>query len=240
MFFQKIKNFGGKKKSSLVAEQILEAISRGLFKEDDRLPAERKIAEEMGISRPPVREALSALQIVGVVESLTGDGTYVKGKGKNPFLRSKAIAMLEESESLFEALRARKAIEGAIVEMAIHEAQQQDLKNMREEIADMKASIIAHDLEAYFEANKRFHLATARATHNSLLVKILEYLLGIADQPIWREAVQKYFSNYQHIKVYFHEHQKIVNAIESKDLETARVLIQDHFDRTVKEVKDYL
>ena len=240
MFFQRIKDLGGRKKSSLVAEQILEAISRGLFKEGDRLPAERKMAEEMGISRPPVREALSALQIVGVVESLTGDGTYVKGKAKNPFLRSRAIAILEENESPFEALRARRAIEAAIVEMAIYEAQQQDLENMQEGITNMKESIVAHDLEAYFEANKRFHLAIAKATHNSLLVKILEYLLGIADQPLWNEAVQKHFSNYQHVKLYISEHQKIAKAIDSKDLDTARALIHDHFDRTVREVKAYL
>jgi DNA-binding FadR family transcriptional regulator len=240
MFFRKIRDFGGRKKSSLAAEQILEAISRGVFKEGDRLPAERKIAEEMGTSRPPVREALSALQIVGVVESLAGDGTYVKGKVKNQLLRSKAIAVLEENESPFEALRARKAIESAIVELVISEVQQADLEIMHEIVAEMRSAIEAHDLDGYFESNKKFHLAIAGATHNSLFVKILEYLLGIADQPLWMEAVQRYFSDYHHIKAYFYEHQKILKAIETKDLHSAKALIRDHFDRTVKEVKDYL
>lgn len=240
MFFQKIRGIGGRKKSSLVAEQIIEAISRGVFKEGDRLPSERKIAEEMGTSRPPVREALSALQIAGVVESLTGDGTYVKGKVKNQLLRSKAIAVLEENESPFEALRARKAIESAIVQLVISEVQDADLKIIHEIVEEMRNAIEKHDLDGYFESNKKFHLAIAGATHNSLFVKILEYLLNIADQPLWMEAVQRYFSDYHHIRAYFYEHQKILRAIEIKDLDSAQALIRDHFDRTVKEVKDYL
>jgi len=240
MFFQRIKNFGGRKKSTLVAEQILEAIAKGVFKEGDRLPAEWKIAEEMGTSRPPVREALSALQIVGAVESVQGDGTYVKANIRNQLLRSKAIAVLEENESPFEALRARKVIESAIVELVISEVQEGDLQSMREILDEMGHAIEARDLDRYFETNKKFHLALARATHNSLFIKILEYLLSIADQPLWMAAVQRYFSDYNHVKSYFREHKKILGAIQTKDLEEAKALIHAHFDRTVKEVKDYL
>ncbi|MDR7465382.1 MAG: GntR family transcriptional regulator, partial [Armatimonadota bacterium] len=67
-----------KKKSTHVAEQILQAIMSGQYRVGDRLPPERVLAEEMGVSRPSVREALSALQIVGVVASRVGDGTYVR------------------------------------------------------------------------------------------------------------------------------------------------------------------
>lgn len=238
--FQKIKNFEGRKKSSLVAEKILEQIERGLLKEGERLPSERTIAEEMGVSRPPVREALSALQIMGVVESLTGDGTYVKANAKEIISGSKTVAMLEENESPFEVFRARRAVESAIIEMAVSKAEPGDLENMRRVLEDMEKAIETHDFGAYFEANRRFHLGIARASHNSILVRILEHLFALENQPLWREVVQKHLSTYQNINHVFSQHQRMLEAIESGNREKARSLVHDHFDRTVDEVKRYL
>jgi GntR family transcriptional repressor for pyruvate dehydrogenase complex len=238
--FEKIKDFEGRKKSSLVAEKILEQIERGLLKEGERLPSERTIAEEMGVSRPPVREALSALQIMGVVESLTGDGTYVKANAKEILSGSKTVAMLEENESPFEVFRARRAVESAIIEMAVSKAEPGDLENMRRVLEDMEKAIETHDFGAYFEANRRFHLGIARASHNSILVRILEHLFALENQPLWREVVQKHLSTYQNINHYFSQHQRMLEAIEWGDRKSARALVYDHFDRTVDEVKRYL
>ncbi|MCK4783191.1 MAG: FadR family transcriptional regulator [Desulfobacteraceae bacterium] len=238
--FQKITNFNGRKKSSLVAEKILEHIAHGLLKEGERLPSERTIAEEMGVSRPPVREALSALQIMGVVESLTGDGTYVKANAKDIISGSKTISMLEENESPFEVFRARRAIESAIIEMAVSQAEPEDLENMRRVLKDMEKAIETHDFGAYFEANRRFHLGISRASHNSILVRILEHLFALENQPLWREVVQKHLSTYQNINYYLSQHQRMLEAIESGDRKSARALVYDHFDRTVDEVKRYL
>jgi len=238
--FQKITNFNGRKKSSLVAGKILEQIERGSLKEGERLPSERTIAEEMGVSRPPVREALSALQIMGVVESLTGDGTYVKANAKEILSGSKTVAMLEENESPFEVFCARRAVESAIIEMAVSKAEPGDLENMRRVLEDMEKAIETHDFGAYFEANRRFHLGIARASHNSILVRILEHLFALENQPLWREVVQKHLSTYQNINHYFSQHQRMLEAIESGDRKSARALVYDHFDRTVDEVKRYL
>ncbi len=238
--FERIKTFEGKKKSSLVAEKILEQIELGLLNEGERLPPERTIAEEMGVSRPAVREALSALQIMGVVESLTGDGSYVKANARSIVSGSKTIAMLEENESPFEVFRARRAVESAIIELAVSKAEPEDVEKMRRVLEDMSRSVETHDFEAYFEANRRFHLGIARASHNSILVRILEHLFALENQPLWREVVQKHLSTLQNINRYFSQHQKMLEAIESGDREGARALVHDHFDRTVDEVKRYL
>jgi DNA-binding FadR family transcriptional regulator len=222
-----------------------------LLKEGERLPSERTIAEEMGVSRPPVREALSALQIMGAVESLTGDGTYVKANAKEILSGSKTVAMLEENESPFEVFRARRAVESAIIEMAVSKAEPGDLDNMRRVLKDMEKAIGTHDFGAYFEANRRFHLGIARASHNSILVRILEHLFALENQPLWREVVQKhlstyqninryFLSTYQNINRYFSQHQRMLEAIESGDRKSARALVYDHFERTVDEVKRYL
>ncbi len=238
--FERIKNFGGRKKSTLVAQKILEHIESGLLNKGERLPPERTIAEEMGVSRPAVREALSALQIMGVVESITGDGTYLKPEASNILSGSKTIAMLEENESPFEVFRARRAIESAIIELAVSKVEPEDFENMRRALGAMRTAIETHDFEAYFEANRGFHLSIARASHNSILVKILERLFALENQPLWREVVQKHLTTYQNINHYFSQHQKMLEAIESGDREGARALVYDHFDRTVDEVKRYL
>jgi DNA-binding FadR family transcriptional regulator len=238
--FEKIKDFEGRKKSSLVAKKILERIEGGLLREGARLPPERTIAEEMGVSRPAVREALSALQIMGVVESLTGDGTFVKRNAESVLPGSKTIAMLEENESPFEVFRARRAVESAIIEMAVRKVEPGDLDNMRAVLEDMGRAVEQRDFEAYFKVNRLFHLSIARASHNSILVRILEHLFTLENQPLWREVLQKHMSTFHNINRYFAQHQKMLDAIESGDREEARALVYDHFDRTVDEVKRYL
>lgn len=223
-----------------MAEQIIEAINKSEYKVGDKLPAERKIAEEMGISRVPVREALSALQIVGIVESVTGDGTYVRGSGESTLIKSRALSVLERSESPFEAYRARRAFEISIVEIAVDEATPEDLAAIEGVLKRMDETVEARDFDGYFEANRDFHLAIAQATNNSLIEQVIRYLLDIMDQQLWKEALQKHFSKYEHIKEYKQKHHRIFNAIKDGDKKRAVEEMRNHFDRTVEEVKRYL
>lgn len=239
-YFQKIRDFEGRKKSSIVAEKILVSIQQKVFKRGARLPSERTIAEELGVSRPPVREALSALKIMGVVDIIVGDGTYVKRDIQRQQANSSVIAMLEENESPFEVLRARLAIEPKILEIAATEADEEDLSDLRLKLAEMEAATDSHDFELYFQANRNFHLSIARATHNSILVRIMEFLFEAENQPLWREVCQKHFSNFEHINFYYLQHQAMLAAIESNDLNRARKLAVDHFSRSVNEVNRYL
>jgi GntR family transcriptional repressor for pyruvate dehydrogenase complex len=75
--FTRVTHAGFKKKSSLIAEQILQFIKTGVYEQASKLPPERIIAEQMKVGRPSVREAISALHIAGILESRPGDGTYV-------------------------------------------------------------------------------------------------------------------------------------------------------------------
>jgi len=238
--FKKISGRGTKKKSTNVAEQIIEAISKGRYQVGDRLPPERKIAEEMGVSRVPVREALSALQIVGIVEIVVGEGTYIRRSAESTLVKSQALSLLEENESPFEAYRARKIFEAAIIDTAIDQAAQEDLTKIEGVLKRMDEAVDRKDFNGYFKANRDFHLAIAQATNNSPMRNIVDYLLSILDQQIWKEAAQKYFSNYEHIKEYLQRHHRIFEAIKDKDKKRARTEIESHFDETVVEVKKYL
>ena len=238
--FEKIKGSGTKKKSTHVAEQIIDAISKGKYQVGDRLLPERKIAEEMGVSRVPVREALSALQTVGIVEIVIGEGAYIRRSAESTLVKSQALSLLEENESPFEAYRARKIFEAAIIDTAIDQADHEDLARIEGVLKRMDEAVNKKDFNEYFKADRDFHLAIAQATNNSPIKNIIDYLLSILDQQIWKEAAQKHFTNYEHIKEYLHRHHRILDAIKGKDKNRARMEIESHFDETVEEVKKYL
>ncbi|TET27581.1 FadR family transcriptional regulator [Candidatus Aerophobetes bacterium] len=241
MFFKKIKPAeAAKKKSIYVAEQIMEAINRGDYKVNERLPSERKIAEEMGVSRVPVREALSALQVVGIVDSIPGAGSYVRKLGESPLIRSQAISVLEESESPFEAHGARRIFEAGIMGLVINKANPGDLAKIEEVFQRMSKAVEAKNFDEYFKSNRDFHLAIAQATHNSLIERTIAYLLNVMDQPLWKEAAQKHLSDYEHIKEYLHKHRRIFTAIKNKDRGFAEKEMKKHFDETVEEIRRYL
>lgn len=241
MFFKKIEPAETtKKKSIYVAEQIMEVINRGNYKINERLPSERKIAEEMGVSRVPLREALSALQVVGIVEIIPGAGTYVRKLGKNPLIRSQAISVLEENESPFEAYAARRIFEIGIMGLVIDEANPMDLAKIEEVFDRMSKAVDAKNFDEYFKSNRDFHLAIAQTTHNSLIERLIGYLLNVMHQLLWKEAAQKHFSDYEHIKEYLHRHGRIFTAIKNKNREFAEKEMKKHFDETVEEVRRYL
>src|SRR6056297_2305135 len=108
MNFKKIEE--PKRKSSSVAEQIIDAINRLEFALGDRLPSERRIAEQMDVSRNSVREALSALQVIEVVETKAGSGTYVKNL-PNEVNITNALNMAQAGEDLLEVWEARREVE---------------------------------------------------------------------------------------------------------------------------------
>lgn len=228
------------KKSIYVAEQIMEAINRGDYKVNERLSSERKIAEEMGVSRVPVREALSALQVVGIVESVPGAGSYVRKLGESPLIRSQAISVLEESESPFEAYGARRIFEAGIMGLVINEANPMDLAKIEKVFERMSKAVEAKNFDEYFKSNRDFHLAIAQATHNSLIERVISYLLNVMGQPLWKEAVQKYLSDYDHIEKYLHRHRRIFTAIKNKHRGFAEKEMKKHFDETVEEIRRYL
>jgi GntR family transcriptional repressor for pyruvate dehydrogenase complex len=108
MPFEKVKT---KRKHLFVAEQILSAIKQGLYEPNTKLPPERVLAEKMGVSRNSVREALSALQVLNIIESRAGDGTYVKKLVKDINIESQILPILEKSESPFRIFEARSVLE---------------------------------------------------------------------------------------------------------------------------------
>ncbi len=228
------------KKSTLVAEWVLEQIRSQVYPEGTKLPSEREIAQTLNMSRPPVREALSALQIARIVEIRPGDGTYVKSATPANEMVSNTMSVLEESESPFEVMQARRVLEGGIVKVAATQATDEDVERLEQALERMEDAVVHGDLSRYFQANREFHLAVATATHNSVLRKLLNSLLISEEKKLWQESIQRYLTDPGHIKAYVSRHQRLLQAIKARDADWAVREMREHFSETVEEVRDYL
>lgn len=234
----KFKQIETKKKSMYAVEQIINAIRSGAYHVGDKLPPEREIAEQMGVSRPSVREALSALQLVGLVESRPGDGTYVLKNIAGFEEEYRALWLLEESESLFEAFEARRVLEGGIASLACKKASSKDLKLVASALAALQKAADACDFDASNRANQQFHLAIVTATHNSLLVRALEPLLEVMRQRLPQELREIYYrSNSQRFQETLVIHQRIYQAIQDRDSKRATQEMDRHFDELEKDLR---
>ncbi len=228
------------KKSALVAEWVLKQIRSQEYPDGAKLPSEREIARQLGISRPPVREALSALQLAGIVEIRTGDGTYVKSAAPVSKMVSDTMSVLEESESPFEVMQARRLLEEGIIRLAVKQATEEDVLMLEQALDRMKDAVSTNDLARYFQSNREFHLLVAASTHNGVVEKLLKYLLLSEEKKLWQESIQRYVSDPDHIKKYAARHERILLAIRERNVDKAIREMKEHFSGTVDEVREYL
>jgi GntR family transcriptional repressor for pyruvate dehydrogenase complex len=225
LVFQRIET---KRKSLLVVEQLTEAIRLGRYHTGDRLPPERIIAEQMGVSRPSVREALSALQLAGVVESRPGDGTYVV---RVPERIEAAVSFLEQQESPVEAMEARRILERAIVQAAAARPRAPALGDVAAALEAMKKAARARDYEAFTTANGAFHLAIIRAIGNELLERAISPLIDVMQRQLGLEMRRReYALDGAFFDAMYGVHRDVFEALERGDTGRAAVAMDRHFD----------
>lgn len=233
MVFERVE---AEKKSTKVAAQILKIIWNGAFQPGDRLPPERTMAKEMGVSRHVVREALSALQIVGIIESRPGDGTYVHRASTSSTLEAQVMAVLEENEDPFEVLEARRALEGGVMQIALTRLKAPDFAKLEALLLRMREATAAKDLDAFLEADRLFHLTIAEATQNAVIRRAVLTLLEPMHQKLWKEMKRQYLFP-RHSQDLLKLHERILNALRSRDREVVRQAVEEHFDTVEKYLK---
>ncbi len=237
MTFEKLSQTRYRKKSSFIADQILHMINSGRYKTGSKLPSERAITEQMGVSRPSLREAISALQIVGILESRPGDGTYVSTPAATEDLMRQAVSVLEECDSPYENMQARKALEIGAVRLAIAVATDADLKALKEAWDAKYILGRKGNLEEYLRYGKEFHIAIARATKNRVIEAITDKLLDMTIQPLWVSMRRDYFlKDPSRMQLMLDIHDRITRAIIARDRDRAVYEIELHYDLQIEQI----
>jgi len=222
-----------KKKSIYVAEQIIAAIRRGEYKQGDKLPPERTIAQQMNVSRNCVREALSALQITHILATRVGAGTYVDNPVGSEVDIEKALRLARDGKDLLEIWEARKEIEIALIKLAINRATPEDIAKISYHLEEMRAAVSVRDINRYLDANKAFHLAIAAGADNLPLRNAVEVLQDYTDKQILNDVNKAYVVD--GMEKSLQEHEDILNAIRNGDNVAGTKAIKAHF----KELEDY-
>jgi len=220
-----------RKVSAVAAEQIVEAIQRGDFPVGGRLPSEFELAEQMGVSRPSIREALSALQAMALIESRPGSGNYVL-RAPSPLDERNAVGLIESEAGCLEVMEAREALEPAVAALAAGKAAKPGLANLRDALKRMSRFAAKNDFEAYFQADKAFHSALADVAGNALVSAAVRPLIDTMDQKVYREFTRHYYlKNVNDLQHVVDLHTDILNAVEERDSDTARSKMVEHWTR---------
>lgn len=214
-----------------VVEQVQNLIRNGKLKAGDKLPPERILAERLGVSRPSVREGIVALEILGLVDSRGGKGNIIKNV-VNTSIVDKSYRHLEEEESPFELLEARKIIEVNVAGYAAQKAQAEDIASIRQSLDNMRKIVdhlsVSEEYEKGMEYDREFHMNIAQATHNTVLLRIVNNLLENLKESLWVRLKEKSWGIPGRPQKYLKEHEEILDAIQKNASGIARRKMYKH------------
>ena len=210
-----------------IADQIRTLIQSGEFVAGSRLPAERDLAKQLGVSRPSVREALIALEVEGWVEVRTGSGVYVLDRAQHTQSAEKTIATTEWGP--LELIRARRVVEGEMAAIAALQAKRKHLDAMRQALADMTRDASAGVLP--LEGDRAFHSAIVESTGNVVLVETVHSFWDSRRGPLFTR-LGGYFETVQSWRSAIAEHTTILDAIAAHDGPAARAAMHTHMDKS--------
>lgn len=163
-----------------VSAQFRELIATGQWQVGQKVPGEHELAEELGVSRATIREALRGLSVVGLLEPRIGDGTYVRATDEI----AGVLTRDKTSATLSEILDARAALESSSARLAAQHVSPEVLDELEQILELRMAAHDSGDVAAYTRADAAFHRAVVHASGNSVLIRFHAAVAELIDQSI--------------------------------------------------------
>ena len=204
-----------------ICRQMVNHLIRGVWSEGEKLPAERELCQQLGVGRASLREALKALEIMGMIETRLGDGTYAC-KRSEFFSRPLLWAIASGSEAdVRELVEARVLIEVELAGLAAERAKASDMRKLAELLDQMEKSRATP--QEFVRADVNFHLAIARAASNGILMNALHLIRNLLQEWILRAVAIKGVPEKACA-----QHKRLLLAIKSRDSMAAREEMRNH------------
>jgi GntR family transcriptional repressor for pyruvate dehydrogenase complex len=208
-------------------EQLISHVVNGTWKAGDRIPPERDLCQQFGIARTSLREALKAMELVGMLDSRVGDGTFVCPRSEflsRPLLW--AFTGTDHTE-LQDIMEARTVIEENLAGFAAKRASVKDIALIGEAVQSMR-DCIAEGV-SILEADMAFHLAVATAARNEVLKNAVQLLRNVMRQWLYYKVLIPNVA-----PTVLKRHEAIYRAIKEHDPTAARNAMRRHLEQTMQ------
>lgn len=215
--------------SDAVAASLERRILEGSLKPGDRLPPERELAVELGVSRPSLREAIQKLASKGMVQSRQGGGTYVTDRLESSFFDPWQEMMGAHPNLREDMLEFRRMLEGQAAEWAAERATEADLTRISQTFSTLTDAFASEDLDQRSKADIAFHQAVGEASHNALLGHLSAALLRLMHDNI-RLNLGELKSLPAAGVLLKNQHAAIHDAIRDRKPQAARAAAETHID----------
>lgn len=221
-----------------VAEAILHMIQTGQLKPGDKLDSVQQLAENFQVGRAAIREALTALRAMGLIEMKQGEGTYVREFDPAMLSFPISAALLMNKEDVAHLLEVRKLLEVGAAGLAARKRTEEDLRAMQSALAQMREVI--GDEELGEKADFLFHMAIAEATKNPLLVSLMNNVSGMMMETMRETRRIWLFAKQTTTEQLLEDHIAIFEAIREQNIELAQERMKDHLGHVEKVLSDYI
>lgn len=216
-----------KKISEIIIEQIQKMIMNGTLKIGDKLPPERELTEQFKVGRPVLREALKALELIGIIECRHGQGNFIVNNIENSLFKPLSLSFKLSDGNIEEVLQLRYIVESFTAAQAARLATEDDVRKLYDILRDMMDADTEIKKSSF---DKMFHYEIASISKNKLIINLLESLSYLLDIFIEKTVSISLFGEDSIEKIY-NEHIRIIKAIEAHDIEEAVEATNHHLSQ---------
>ncbi len=207
-----------------VARQIERLISEGSLKPGDKLPSERELAEMFRVSRSSLRDGIRKLELLGLVEARHGEGTIVRDLSADSLVSPIASMLVRKRQLVAELLDVRKMLEPPLAGRAATNASADDIVHLADILRRQREKVRRGELA--IEEDSEFHYNIARAARNSVIMKVLDVLMGLL-----RKTRERSLQVGGRLQRSFAGHRRILRAIERRDAAAAEAAMRRHLEQ---------
>ncbi|MBT2500134.1 FadR family transcriptional regulator [Agromyces sp. ISL-38] len=207
---------------SVVATQLLDLFTSGSIPPGTRLPPERQLAARLEVGRSAVREALAALEILGIVDVRPGSGTYLRGTVSELLPQSLSWGVLIGQRSTTELLELRSGLEIYVARLAADRLTDEQLAALARHLDRMRASV-DDDLKSFVKADLAFHRELATSADNSVLLDLLQIVRSLLR--VW---VDRAVQDEAKARTALEEHEAVYRALSARDGDAAASAMAAH------------
>lgn len=221
------------KLSQMISRELLTMIESGDFPAGSKLPTEMELAAQFGVSRIPVREALSVLRSAGVINSIQGGGSFVEERAGTTLLNNLRIEH-DDAEWIRYLFEMRKILEPEAAYLAALRRTPEQLEQMKQALQWLEVELV-DDSRIGMEADKEFHRTIFLATENPVMIQAMENLSSLYERAM-KITLQSNLGLKKKRKAVYKEHEDILLAIEAKEPELAKIQCTIHLMNAEKKL----